>query len=616
MRSHPGPVLLVRPHRARHVAGAAACALVAAALAASTLGACSSTPAGGPADAGTDRSVTDTGPVGPDSSPADAGSDLPDGAGPDVPPADGSLPDGAGGDALTVPTAAEIEPGVYRELLEIDAPAPPANPQATGGDASTPSDQNRLSVLRYRAPGNPPPPVRAIVVAVPGFLGGANDFDEIGRRLVKAQQGAVELWAIDRRENLLEDLTGMQAAEAAGDPEIARAYYFRGVSVGGKTFAGFLDPADRPYMSEWGLATFMADLRAVMERIPAANRKSNVILLGHSVGASMAQAYAGWDFDGQGGAAELAGLMLLEGGAPETAVDESGYHAGTGSGLTTMPGIDAIRGDGPRFVALPGLGVAALATLEISGLAAHLAPDDINHDAKLRSALTLLESGNQLPTLTNAAALGLAIDDQYSPVSFARVRTGVATGGPFESYTSILGGQLLRPSDHTATYTWVNYDMSDPPEVTSMATISRMLYDGPSNFEEWYFPTRLSLDVDAISDLQDVPSGDWREGFGIALRHVAEMDAPVLCVGGGLGLVPDASAWDGYRTLITTTVGAGRPAAGADRQSDAGFRALIKDGLTHIDVLSAAPVAGDPTDIPTLLGDFALANTTGMVSVE
>ena len=78
---------------------------------------------------------------------------------------------------------------------------------------------------------------------IPGFMGGANSFDYIGRQLVSMAEadagvGSLEVWAMERRTNCLEDLTGMNAAEAAGDPGIAVDYYYHGVEVDEKVFRG------------------------------------------------------------------------------------------------------------------------------------------------------------------------------------------------------------------------------------------------------------------------------------------------------------------------------------------------------------------------------------------
>ena len=97
-------------------------------------------------------------------------------------------------------------------------------------------------------------------------MGGANSFDYIGRQLVSMAEadagvGSLEVWAMERRTNCLEDLTGMNAAEAAGDPGIAVDYYYNGVEVAGKMFQGFLGEQDVPFLSEFGLKLLMDDIQ-------------------------------------------------------------------------------------------------------------------------------------------------------------------------------------------------------------------------------------------------------------------------------------------------------------------------------------------------------------------
>jgi hypothetical protein len=69
------------------------------------------------------------------------------------------------------PMSTLAEPGVRREILYVDAPAPAANPTTR---AETPATLNRVQVLRYRVDATTPSPVRAVVIAMPGFLGGRN----------------------------------------------------------------------------------------------------------------------------------------------------------------------------------------------------------------------------------------------------------------------------------------------------------------------------------------------------------------------------------------------------------------------------------------------------------
>ena len=135
-----------------------------------------------------------------------------------------------------VPPAASavVEPGVRREIAIVASKAPPPNPLT--GDA-TPAEQNRLRVVRYRVDTAASSPVaaRAIVIMMPGFLGGAGSFDPLARALVRRGKddpaGPIEVWAIDRRSNLLEDTHGSDVAEVRQDTSWAERYYVEGETI-------------------------------------------------------------------------------------------------------------------------------------------------------------------------------------------------------------------------------------------------------------------------------------------------------------------------------------------------------------------------------------------------
>ena len=113
------------------------------------------------------------------------------------------------------------EDGIWRELVVVDAPAPPRNPKI---GVSTPASLNKARFLRYRGSAEARR-ARAIVVCVPGMPAGAMAYDELARRLIQLSEGQIEVWSIDRRSNALEDLTGMQAAEMANQTErLMQAY--------------------------------------------------------------------------------------------------------------------------------------------------------------------------------------------------------------------------------------------------------------------------------------------------------------------------------------------------------------------------------------------------------
>lgn len=530
--------------------------------------------------------ATDAGPT-----PRDAGAD----AGPREWP------------AMDVPAVTTPESGIVREVLRVPGFTAPANP--TTGDA-TPAELNATQVVRYRA--SPEVPPRAVVVCVPGFLGGAGSFDGLARNLVRgsvARGTPVEVWAIDRRSAALEDLRGMNTAEASADTDAARGYYFGRDTIDGTAFPGFLDQTDVPYMSEWGLETHVEDLRLVIERVPEVARVGHVFLLGHSLGGSFAETFAAWRFDdgtpdGLRGAEMLAGVILVDGAQSETPIDETTYRTGGGSGFMTTSGVEGIR-SADRYVALPLLGVTVYARAEIVALDALFSPDAVRTSDRGRDMVlgTLLGlSIAAVPAMTNEAALGWAFDDASNALAFAAVSCGESTGGAIEEYDGLLGGRQWHPSDPDATYAWLDATESDPAELTPIAALAHSWTDGRTNFGEWYFPQRLPHDLGAVAGL-DVPAGDYRLAeFDLRASDGALMDAPVLAIAAGLVGVSGYTA----SRARGAPIGAGRPNAGAPRTADLAYRVLDATHMTHIDPLSAAE--GPMNPVPSVVLDFVEAN--------
>ncbi|MFO0692195.1 MAG: hypothetical protein U0230_01435 [Polyangiales bacterium] len=513
--------------------------------------------------------------------------------------------------AATVPAATVPETGVRREIFEVPGYVPSANPDATT-NAATPSRLNATQVVRYRVDARTPVPVSAIVLAMPGFLAGAGTFDQLARILVRksaAEGTPIEVWAIDRRSNLLEDLRGMDTAEARGEPEIAYAYYHQLAKVGGQEFPGYLEQRDLLFESEWGLVTHVEDVRRVVALVPEAERRGHVFLLGHSLGGFFAEAYAAHRFesDGKRGFDELAGLILVDGILADAPTDEASYLGGSVAGGFPMPGLTAIRSTNP-FSELPLLGVAAQTNAEITALRALFDPDGIAVDPERDMQLAILSGGIDIPKLTNEAALGWAFDSQYQPLAFARASIGHLAGGPVETYANAFGGgSLERPSDPSATYTWVDGPDAAPPEVSSVADLAVSITSGRTNLAEWYFPTRLSLDLAAVGGGAISESG-WQAGYGLRTFDGPSDDAPVLCV--VAALVGDVARCDSVRTRIAPQVGTGRPLAGQGRgapgASVPGFRTLDVSAMAHIDPASAREGAGNP--VPNAVLSFVAEN--------
>src|SRR5438128_7006455 len=231
--------------------------------------------------------------------------------------------------------------------LSIPSAAQPANtPGTTGVSVTNPRlltqfggssfSLNNAAYTRFRRDGAGMPD--AILILVPGFEGGANDFKMLAENVIPrafVEQGLVlEIWAYDRRTNQLEDRVGLDISEARLDPYVGLDWLF-GTELGltlDPVLAGgpnrravFYDSTDVPFIASWTPLVFARDIDAVVDAADAAVRNHNVFLGGHSMGTAFTARYASTDFDLSGagparpGYAKLRGLVLLEGGGGTTA---------------------------------------------------------------------------------------------------------------------------------------------------------------------------------------------------------------------------------------------------------------------------------------------------------
>lgn len=517
--------------------------------------------------------------------------------------------------SMEVPASTVPLTGVRRDVFTVAAPTPAANPTTM---ESTPSELDFTQVLRYRQDAETPVPARAIVVAMPGFLAGGAAFEGLARALVKrgaASDFAIEVWAIDRRSNLLEDLRGMDTAEAASDPEIAQGYYFGRETIDGEAFAGYHGQDDVSYMSEWGLETHVNDLRNVLALVPEAQRQGHVFLMGHSLGAFFTEVYAAWRFeDGTRGVEELAGLILVDGilgAAPST---ETEYLEGTTGGFAT-PGLTTIR-ERTRYTELPFLGIDVYSRAEVLSMRALEAPEEVVVDTgRDRTAGLLLDlSLAEIPAMTNRAAIAVAFDDQFAPLLFIRAKLGNLTGGPVEEYLNALSGEmLLHPTDPDAIYDWMGHLDTDPMEFTSVQILAESFTHGRSNFAEWYFPSRLSLDIAAVGGAAVAEDG-YQAAAGLRAFDGALDDAPILCI--AAGLVEDAANCEDVRGRVADTIGDGRPLAGTARSEASAFEIVDATDMAHLD-----PVFADDDSpgnmVPPAIETFLRASTVdGALTIE
>lgn len=490
---------------------------------------------------------------------------------------------------------------VGETTISVPSTAPPANPRTGTG---TPPDLNRSYAEAYQLASTSDRDVQRVLILVPGFQGGAGDFRYMAQRVVQRTNGRTVVWAVDRRSNALEDQTGFDAAEAAANPDIAKDYYFNGKPIDGRTFAGFLDTpqnqTDISYMSEWGITTHIEDIDALVAEADRRYPHAPIFLGGHSLGGSIVPIYAAWNFGDHVGFERLSGLLLFE-GTPRPAAagmipDQLEYETTGLSGPLGSVSLSTLRAGDP-LSEIPFVSRSLFAVSEILAMRASLRvgmPRALTPDSDLfRQFFVLLFGLNKIPPMTTRAAFAFGFDRQFEPLTFTRASLGDAIGPIGQSphanlFAGALGvdpATLLAPLSSTATYDWRSLpEMTTEPAVTDLDNFAEALFAGPSDFIEWYFPARLTLDVGVAASLNVQASGDWRrEVYGMAVTENARVDLPVFAVAGGNGLVVDAANFGPYRDSISPILRNGSMRS----ESAAGFEAFALPNHAHLDVLTA-----------------------------
>jgi len=253
----------------------------------------------------------------------------------------------ANGDLL-IDAEDELRCAVRSATIDIPSAAePPETPGSAGVTVTNPKlitqfgsatfNLNKARYTRFHAqrPGVQPD---AILVLVPGFLGGAGGFKVLAENLVarmaRDEGLVVEVWAFDRRSNQLEDRAGIRVADDLDDGTIALDWLFGG-EIGmplspelaglGRRAVFYDTQADVPFLANWTNLVFSQDIDAVVAAADLVVRNHNVFLGGHSAGTGFAARYAATDFNLTGfgpadpGYKKLRGLVLLEGGGGSTA---------------------------------------------------------------------------------------------------------------------------------------------------------------------------------------------------------------------------------------------------------------------------------------------------------
>ena len=336
----------------------------------------------------------------------------------------------------------------------------------------------------YAAPGTPlaydkvgvikvgSPQAKNVLVLEPGTSAAAAYFLPVARWIVARRPGW-QVWAVQRRETLLNDESVLNLAKRgrATPTEVYDYYlgYLKDPSV--KHHIAPVPNASVAFAKQWGMRVAVQDLHLV---VAAAKRMGGkVVLGGHSLGGSVVTAYATWDFGGRPGADDLAGLVYIDGGGEPAA---SAQQATAALAALEAPGASPWLAFGG--IPAPDAGIFAAA----GSLAALLFPNQ----PSLGQTSGLLPSDIVPPVrVTNLGQYAYALNVATSPPSLLAAQGHLGTG-----LTTRPGPKGL-------------YGWNPAGALTPISRFATMFSGYPllnADGSEWYFPQRLTDDTMAVGN--------------------------------------------------------------------------------------------------------------------
>jgi hypothetical protein len=351
--------------------------------------------------------------------------------------------------ALLAPPASAAVRVRFQRFAGVNAPGTPAKYDKVGALETGPARAKNVLVLN------------------PGTSASAAYFEPLAKSIVQRLPGW-QVWAVERRENLLEDQSMLdKAKQGNATGQQLFDYYLGYLSNPAITDHFHLIPDSQVgYARDWGMKVEIGDLRKVVRA--AKRRGGRVVVGGHSLGGTITAAYATWNFGGKPGAAGLSGLVFIDGGSSPTAVRAVQAGQELAKLQTSSP-----------WLAFGGIGAPFAGLFNATGSTGALIDPN---SPSLGQQFSLLPANLKPPVpATNLAQYGYAIDPATSPGSLIAFQAHVghlAASGtprgwdgagaltPIRRYAQMFSGTGLRGLDGTA----------------------------------WYHPQRLTIDAGAVAD--------------------------------------------------------------------------------------------------------------------
>ncbi len=333
----------------------------------------------------------------------------------------------------------------------------------------TPAKYDKVGVIKV-TPGSGV--AKNVIVFEPGTSAAAAYFVPLAEWIVQTVPGW-QVWAIQRRESLLEDQSELRLAKEHKASATQLFDYYLGFIGNSKitqhmpTSYLSLAPA---YAKQWGLNVVVHDVRIVLKA--AAKLGGKVVLGGHSLGGGVVTAYATWDFGGKPGADGLAGLVYDDGGSFAA---ESKADAQAALNMLDAP-------TQTPWLSFGGIGAPFAGLFNDTGALGVLQdPNGPSLGQKFAGLPSYLKPS--VP-VTNEAQYGFALNYKTSPPSLLAAQGHIGTG--ISSHT--IGGY----------HTWNGAGALTP--ITRFATMFGAPEELNAAGTEWYFPQRLTDDMGAIGN--------------------------------------------------------------------------------------------------------------------
>lgn len=358
------------------------------------------------------------------------------------------------------------------------------------------AERNKVGIIEIG-----PRKARNILVLNPGTSASAAYFVPLAKTVVERAKGW-QVWAVERRENFLEDHSVLDRAKGglATGQELFDYYLGWITNMAITTHFQFITDDEVAYAREWGIRVEIEDLRRVV--LQAKKRRGKVVVGGHSLGGTITTAYATWDFDGVAGAKGLSGLVFIDGGSGPTSVTPEEATASLQTLQTSTP-----------WLTFGGIAAPFAGLFNATGSTGALLDPDL---PSIGQAWPLLPADLKpaIP-VTNLAQYGYALDTETSPPGL------IAAQGHI--------GRLAASGDPRG------WDQAG--EITPIQRFADMFsgtglqgLDGTA----WYHPLRLTIDAGAIAAGNANPAQDVLD-----VRATHGRDLPkrlrILAFGAALG---------------------------------------------------------------------------------